>query len=156
MKADLRWWRDARRGVVVAAALLSAGCIDGEEVGAIYKRDSQFAEQFVRDLHAGGLAGVRARIKPATLRDAGDPETSFDIMMRALPAGPIDSLRPLDSDIQQGSMMRVSKLGYRVYGGRQAALVQLWIETTSKTQYAETVSVTDISAEVWPGSQAPR
>jgi hypothetical protein len=156
MKAESTLWRATTRVLMMAAALLCAGCINGENVGAIYERDSQFAEQFVRDLHAGGLPGVRARIKPATLRDAGDPETSFDIMMRALPAGPIDSLRPLDSDIELGRMMRVSKLAYRVYGARQAALVQLWIETTAKTQYVETVSVTDISGEVWPGSQAPR
>lgn len=155
MKAESRLWRAARGVAVMAAALLCAGCITGDKVADVHGRDNQFAEQFIRDMHADGLAGVRARIKPATLRDAGDPETSFDIMMRALPAGPIDSLRPLDSDIQLGST-RVSKFAHRVYGGRQAALVQLWIETTSKTQYVETVSVTDISAEVWPASAAPK
>ncbi|WP_420126893.1 hypothetical protein [Longimicrobium sp.] len=155
MKADFTLWQAPARVVVMAAALLCAGCIDANESADAYRRDSQFAEQFVRDMHAGGLAGVRARIKPATLRDAGDPKTSFDIMMRALPAGPIDSLRPLDSDIELGRT-RVSKLAYRVYGGRQAALVRLWIETTSSTQYVETVAVDDISAQVWPATPAPR
>lgn len=139
----------------MAATLLCAGCVDPNESADAYRRDSQFAERFIRDMHAGGLAGVRERIKPVTLRDAADPETSFDIMMRALPAGAIDSLRALDSDIQLGGT-RVSKLAYRVYGGRQAALVRLWIETTSRTQYVETVAVDDISADVWPAALAPK
>lgn len=137
---------------VVAAVVLCTGCMVGEDVAAMYRSDSQFAETFIRDFHGGGLPQVRARVKPASLRNAPDAEASFTTMRSLLPAGAIDSMRSLDADIETNGGMRVSKLAYRVYGGRQAALVRLWIETAPRATFVETFSVSDISPEVWPAA----
>ncbi|WP_420126904.1 hypothetical protein [Longimicrobium sp.] len=123
-------------------------------MGGIYDRDDQFARQFIGDLHDGGLPRVRDRMKPSTLEGVRDPEAEFAAMMRALPPGPIDSIRFSGGGVEQDGSSSVSKLHYRVYGGRRAAQVDLWIETSRKTQYVETLRVTDVTADVSPAGSA--
>jgi hypothetical protein len=136
----------------VAALALSVGCIDAETTARIHERDDRFARQFIQDLHARGLAGVRDRMKPATLQGAQDPEAAFAVMMSALPPGPIDSIRPLGGEIEQDGKMAVSKLYYRVYGSQRVAEVEFWIETSPNAQYVETLRVTDVSSEIQPAA----
>lgn len=143
--AAFRWLRALPS---VAALALCAVCIDPGASARIYEREDQFARQFIQDLHARGLAGVRDRMKPATLQGVRDPEAAFAAMVSALPSGPIDSIRPrAGGEIEQDGRLTVSKLYYRVYGGRRVGEVELWIETSPKSHYVETLRVTDVSSE---------
>ncbi len=118
----MRGWRALAPVAIIA---LSAACADPEATARAYARDDQFARQLIVDLHAGGLAGVRDRIKPATLQGGPEVEAEFAMMMSGLPPGPIDSIRPLGGEIEQDGGTSVSKLSYRVFGAQRAARVDL-------------------------------
>ena len=128
--------------VLMAMVMLLVGCIDAEEAARLYRRYDEFAQQFIRDLHRGGLPAVQPRVKPESLVGPRS-EAAFAAMKRTLPAGPIDSIRPIGAEIEQAWRMTIARLEYQVYGSGQAALVELWIETTPKGQFVETVRVSD-------------
>lgn len=133
-----------RQLLLIASAILCAGCIDSDQAARSYERETEFARQFILALHAGGLARVRDRVKPATLEGPWDVEAEFAKMKAALPAGPVDSMRPLDAEIEQKEGMIVTMLGYDVYGGEERARVEIWIETTRDRRYVETLNVLEM------------
>ncbi len=140
---------------LVAVSLLCVACMDADKMSEQIGRENEFAQQFIRDLHAGGLPKVRDRIKPATLQGVRDPDTEFAVMLKNLPAGEIDSVRLVSGNIEQARRMTISKLGYRVYGERQTAQVDLWIETSAQGRVVETLRVSGMDGEAAPRTQTP-
>lgn len=130
--------------MLIAAAMLCTGCVDTRELAEAYNREDTFARRFITDLHAGGLPRVRDRVKPATLNGPWDLAAEFATMRQALPAGPLDSLRALDTSFERDGGLLVTQIGYNVYGGGEMARVELWIETTRDTHYVETLRVSEM------------
>jgi hypothetical protein len=140
---------------MLAVAVFCAGCIDTKEMAEQIKREDEFAQRFIQDLHAGGLPEVRDRIKPATLQGPQDVEAEFAVMLKRLPAGEIDSVRLAAADIEKHWQSTESKLAYRVYGGGKTAQIDLWIETSKRGRLVETLRVLDGGAVAAPGARGP-